>query len=323
MKRTKMFVSVIGGLLALSISANAADFTPIIYESEAPTIRLSVIGTYGTDIFDEDAAEIAAHDSKTQRLFVTNVADRTVDVLDISDPATPKLLFQIDVSKVTTPDGHPNSVAVRKGIVAVAVQVAVDEGGSTEPGAVAFFRADADADEGPLTVVPVGPQPDMLIFTPNGNKLLVANEGEPSEDYTVDPEGSISIIDITRDMAKFTVTTLGFSKFNDQKDELTASGVRIFGPGASVAQDLEPEYIAVSNNSKTAWVTLQENNALAVVDIKNDEVTDILPLGFKDHSFPPGDEFPPSIEADERGNGLDASNEDGNINITNWPVFGM
>lgn len=105
------------------------------------------------------------------------------------------------------------------------------------------------------------------------------------------------------------VTTAGFTTFNQQKDELVTEGVRIFGPNASVAQDLEPEYITVSEDSTTAWIALQENNALGLLDINSGEITDILPLGFKDHSI--------------IGNSLDVNDADAAINIANWPVFGM
>ncbi len=105
------------------------------------------------------------------------------------------------------------------------------------------------------------------------------------------------------------VETAGFTAFDDDIEALRAAGVRIFGPDASVAQDLEPEYVAIDADSTTAWVPLQENNAFAVVDLASATVTDILPLGFKDHSLP--------------GDGFDASNRDGKINIQNWPVKGM
>ncbi len=105
------------------------------------------------------------------------------------------------------------------------------------------------------------------------------------------------------------VTTADFKSFNAQREQLLTSGVRIFGPNASVAQDLEPEYIAISDDSKTAYVTLQENNALAVVDIASAKVNAIVPLGFKDHSKP--------------GNGLDFNDRDGKANIANAKVFGM
>ena len=132
----------------------------------------------------------------------------------------------------------------------------------------------------------------MVTFTPDGTMVVVANEGEPDNYCAVgagDPEGSISIIDVSNGAAAVTnadVETAGFKEFNADIDALRSAGVRIFGPNASVAQDLEPEYVAIDADSTTAWVSLQENNAFAVVDLASATVTDILPLGFKDHSLP-------------------------------------
>ena len=156
----------------------------------------------------------------------------------------------------------------------------------------------------------MGALPDMMTLTPNGEQLLVANEGQPRASYLFDPEGSIAIIDMTKGAAALTnadVTIAGFTAFN--APAAIDPRIRIFGPGASVAQDLEPEFIAVSHDSKTAWVTLQENNALAIVDLKAKAVTDLVALGFKNHSV--------------AGNGLDPSDQDGGIHIANWPVLGM
>jgi hypothetical protein len=155
----------------------------------------------------------------------------------------------------------------------------------------------------------IGSQPDMLTFTPDGQTVLVANEGEPSDDYQTDPEGSISIIDV-RNPAAPIVRTAGFAAFAGQEAALRSQGVRIYGPNADAARDFEPEYIAVSADSRTAWATLQENNALARIDVASAMVTDILPLGYKDHG-----------RAD---NELDTSDEDGVINLRSWPgVYGM
>ena len=260
-------------------------------------ISLAVIGTYETGIFDDSAAEIVAHDPATQRLFVTNSANRTIDILDISTPANPQRITDFSVG-----GGGPNSVAVRDGIVAVAVEADPQ----TNPGTVAFYDTNGTF----LNAVQVGALRDMLTFTPNGDRVLVANEGEP--DGGIDPVGSISIIDLrggVPGLSQSDVSTAGFMAFNADIDALRAAGVRIFTPGATVAEDLEPEYIAVSHNSRTAWVTLQENNALAVVDVRSATVTDIVPLGFKDHSV--------------AGQGLDPSDRDSGINIAPWPVFGM
>ena len=143
----------------------------------------------------------------------------------------------------------------------------------------------------------------------------MANEGEPNtyNDFgsetnglSIDPEGSITIIDLATGVATPTVATATFTAFNNVPLD---SSIRIFGPNATVAQDLEPESIAVSADSTTAYVTLQENNAMAVVDIASATVTQLVGLGFKDHSQP--------------GFGLDASDQDGANNIANWPLWGV
>lgn len=148
----------------------------------------------------------------------------------------------------------------------------------------------------------------MVTFTSDGSHLLVANEGEPNsynQPDSVDPEGSISVIAVsglnpTSSSLTRSVSTADFKSYNAQDAQLRNAGVRIFGPNASVAQDLEPEYITVSADSKTAYVTLQENNAIAIVDIASKTVTAIKPLGFKDHSL--------------AGMGMDVSDEDGGTN---------
>ncbi|MCB9099412.1 MAG: choice-of-anchor I family protein [Anaerolineales bacterium] len=239
----------------------------------AGEITLNLLGTYETGIFDGGAAEILAYDPETQRLFVVNAEDVSVDILNISDPTSPTRVNRIDAAEF---GGSANSVAVKDGLAAVAIEAETKQ----DPGQVVFLDTDGNL----LNSVEVGALPDMVTFTPDGQKVLVANEGEPNDDYTVDPEGSISIIDISGGAENATVVTADFTAFNDQLDSLTAAGVRIFGPDASVAQDLEPEYIAVSSDSATAYVTLQEANALAVVDLNGGSVTNIVPLGFKDYS---------------------------------------
>lgn len=244
-------------------------------EPTVESIELSVLGTYETGVYNEGAAEIPAYDPVTQRLFVVNANSATVDILDASDPNNLSLIQSIDIPALGPNFGAANSVAVKNGIVAVAVENANKQ----EAGSVVFF----DTDGNDLNQVAVGALPDMLTFSPDGTKVLVANEGEPNDDYTLDPEGSVSIIDISNGVANATVTTADFQAFNDRQDELIASGVRIFGPNATVAQDVEPEYITVSSDSTTAFISLQENNAIARLDIAAGEITDIFPLGYKDH----------------------------------------
>ncbi|MEM9882666.1 MAG: choice-of-anchor I family protein [Planctomycetota bacterium] len=276
----------------------------------AAQLGLTPIGSYGTGVFDESSAEIPAFDPLTDQLFVVN-ADRGVDILDLSDPFAPTLLG-------TIADPGVNSVAVSNGRLAVAVA----DDPATNPGRVEVFSTTAllaDPTAAALNTFNVGALPDMLTFTPDGTTILVANEGEPNNYNTpgsIDPVGSVSIIDLNTS----TVSTAGFSAFNTPGPNIDPE-VRVFGPGASVQQDLEPEYIAIDSTGSTAYVALQENNAVAVVDIATATVQEVRSLGFKDHRQ--------VVNAFGGNNPFDASNRDfpgnndGLINLANWPVFGM
>ena len=235
--------------------------------------QLNYLSTYRTGIFDEGAAEIAAFDPSTARIFFTNADENSVRIINITDPMNPVEVGSIDMSPY---GGGINSVDVANGIVAVAVEATE----ATDNGSIVFFDTDGQF----INDVTVGPLPDMLTFTNDGTKVLVANEGEPNDAYDIDPEGAISIIDISNGANSANVSTFSFKGFDDKKASLENKGVRIFGPNASVAEDLEPEYIAVTEDDAFAYVALQENNALAVIDIDNAAILDILPLGYKDHS---------------------------------------
>jgi hypothetical protein len=264
-------------------------------EPTPETIKLSVLGHYKTNIFAESAAEIPAYDAASKRLFVVNAQKGLVDVLDASKPEQPIHIAELSARDYLA-DSEVNSVAVQNGIVAIAVQAK----NKTDAGLVVFFNA---KDLSFMSKVAVGSLPDMLTFSPNGKTVLVANEAEPNDDYSIDPEGSVSIIDI-QDIKQPKASIADFRAWNSQKADLMSKGVRIFGPNATVAQDLEPEYITISGDSKTAWVTLQENNAIARIDIAQQKVTDIYPLGYKDHGV--------------MGNELDVSDRDSKIDIKTW-----
>jgi hypothetical protein len=214
-------------------------------------------------------AEISAFDPASDRFFVTSAAG--VTIVNAANPASLSIVRTIDFS--TAPFGFTNdvnSVAVRGGIVAVAVANAT----KTEPGRVFLLDTTGNL----LKTVTVGALPDMLTFTPDGKKIVVANEGERS--LTADAPGSVSIIDVSSGAAAATVTTAGFEAFNGKRDQLVKQGVRIFA-GKTVSDDVEPEYIAVAPNGKTAVVVLQEANAVATLDIAKGRITKIEPLGLK------------------------------------------
>lgn len=290
-------------MLAVGMAACNSDddqVSPAPVDPTPNTIELSKIGAYQSGIFAESAAEIPAYDAASKRLFVVNAQAGVLDVLDLSQPNQPVKIAEIQVHDIAE-GAEVNSVAVHNGIVAIAIQAAV----KTDPGYVALYQA---KDLSKLAHVQVGALPDMLTFSPDGQTLLVANEGEPSDDYQVDPEGSISVIQLSNLTAPV-VRTADFKAFNGQEAALRAQGVRIFGPNATAAQDFEPEYITVSQDGKTAWAALQENNALAKIDVVNAKVLAVYPLGFKDHGLD--------------GNGMDVSDADGvdgtgSIKIQTW-----
>ncbi len=276
---------------------------------------LTALGSYQTGLFGQGAMEIVAHDPETGLLLSVSALAAKVEILSLeqlirADGRSSNIkVGEIDLSAF---GGGVNSVTIKNSLAAVAIEA----NDKTDAGAVAVFRL-SDIENGSLApdsikVVTVGALPDMVTFTPDGQKILVANEGEPNADYSTDPEGSVSVIDLSSGLDRLDqsdVTTLGFSAFNSQLSMLQANGVRIFGPNATVAQDLEPEYIAVSPDGNQAMVTLQEANAVAILDLSGTpRITQIKSLGLKDHSL--------------SGNALDASDKDG-IDISEAPIFGM
>lgn len=258
---------------------------PATYK-EIASLNLGGLGT----------AEITTFDPLTKRLFaVNNGATNRIDVIDIANPAAAILIHSINLS---TYGGYVNSVDVSNGKLAAAIESANKQ----DPGKIVVFNTSTYAEE---KIITVGALPDMVVYSPDGKYILSANEGEPNAAYTNDPEGTVSIISVENN---YSVTTLNFASFASQLATLKTKGFRVFGPGNDIAKDVEPEYISVSSDSKTAWVTLQENNAIAVVDIASKTITKILPLGFKDYNT--------------AANAIDPSDKEGGINFNPWKVFG-
>ena len=295
-------VALLGGCTTTNTETNSA----------TSSIELSFLGRYESGVFDGSAAEIVAYDAKTHETFVVNANSGKVDVLSMKNPTSPNKIKTLDVSKdvadlmgITL--GAANSVSVHNGIMAVAIEAKPKQ----DMGYIAFYKVD---DHAFITAVKVGALPDMVTFTHDGKQVVVANEGEPNDEYTIDPEGSVSIITIPNDITKLSqkdVTEVSFRDFNNggsRADERPA-GLRIFGPNASVAQDLEPEYITVSKDNRYAFVSLQENNGIAKIDLSKKSVNTIWALGVKDYN--------------KTGNELDVSDKDKTIQLQNWPVLGM
>ena len=293
----KVTISLLAALFIMAScnnDDNANNEEPEVVVNENPA-TFKEIGSI--TIGGEAAAEISAYCEKTKRLFtVNNSGVNQIDVIDITDPTKPAKIGKIDLAAY---EGAANSVSVFDGKLAVALESTVNKQGN---GKVAVFNT---SDYSLIKQVTVGALPDMITFSPDGKFIMTANEGEPNTDYSLDPNGTISIIET----ATYTVTTLDFSSFSSQAATLAKDGFRISKYAKSFAQDIEPEYITISDDSKTAWVTLQENNGVAKVDLTSKTITAIYPLGLKDYNT-----------AD---NAIDVSDKDDKIAFNPWKVKGL
>lgn len=268
-------------------------------QAPVPTqsIELEYVRSFDPSGTNSSTCEIVVYDATSKKLFTTSAVAGFLDVIDFSDPTEPVVEESIDMNSY----GGVTSVAVKNGVVAVASPNTLEH----LDGSVVFFTTEGTF----IKQVTVGALPDNISFTPDGTKVLTANEGQPNSDYSIDPEGSVSIIDITGGVANLTqnnVTTLLFTPFNAQETALMASGVRKLKPSSTLSQDLEPEYITTAADSQKAWVTLQENNAIAEINLVDKTITSVWALGTKDHSLV--------------GNGFDISDNNNEVLIANWPI---
>ncbi|MGF1823229.1 choice-of-anchor I family protein [Vibrio splendidus] len=264
--------------------------------SNAEVTGISLVGRAITDApFDTSAAEIVSYDSCTDKLYVVNAKAKKVDVLSMDADSAPTSEGSIDLQSAAAASGitigAANSVSTHQGLVAVAIENADKQ----QNGIIALYRSDTLE---LITTYTAGALPDMVSFSKDGHYIASANEGEPNADYSIDPEGSVTLVDLTNGPLQAKVTQIDFKVFNQGQPrhvELTDK-VRISAPNATVAQDLEPEYLTFADNGKL-YVALQENNALAAIDVATAQVDAILGLGGK-----PWDSAQ-----------LDASNKDKNI----------
>ncbi len=317
----------ISGLTALSVvsltalapvglmpatAANPDYFTS--HSAPGAEVELSVLGSHRADIFDAGAAEIVAHYAAKQQTLVVNAEAGTVQVLDSSAPEKPTAVTELKTAGMSSADGASvpagavaNSVAVRAdGLAAVALEAPT----KTDDGWVGFFDLSGDEPK-PLGAVRAGALPDSVVFDDEGTHAVIANEGEPAEDYSVDPEGSVSVVALPEAVQAPRQEDVKTADFRAFEGDALPEGVRVFGgredagtgtPKHPVSENLEPEYSTVIGGK--AYVTLQEANAIAVVDLASATTEKLMPLGTQDVSEVP----------------FDVSNKDDKINRANWPV---
>jgi DNA-binding beta-propeller fold protein YncE len=265
-------------------------------------------------LYVTNGGTIVAFDPSTGRAYVLNTIGNTIDIVSISASGVVNLVSSIDL---TTLDGFggANSVAIKNGILAVAY--ASDLPGAD--GSVALF----DANGALINTVEVGTGPDQVVFTADGLKLLVANEGEPvtitlpgGGSQLINPEGSVSIIDLRRRGKR-----CGFHHDCVRPARRFRGDAEAGRRRAVDRPDGLGGHRARVHHGVAGWharyVTLQEVNAVAVIDLTDPAATKplaILPLGGVDHNL--------------AGNKFDASDRDGPsngpaINLRNADVISL
>ena len=242
-------------------------------------------------------AEISAFMPAKKVLFVVGEG-KIVEVVDMKNPGLPKKIAE------TAIPGNASSVTVHGDVVAVSLL----EDEEWKDGQVQVMRYTDSLEV--LGLYKVCSQPDMIKFTPDGKALLVACEGSPSTDFSEDPEGGVAILSV-KDASKpesWAEAALDVVRF-DKLDTAALKKAGVRSPGVKgFVRSLEPDYITVSDDSKWAWVSLQENNAIAKLDVPAKKIAKVFPLGYVDHSKP--------------GFALDAVSN-GQIEIKNYPLRGL
>jgi 2',3'-cyclic-nucleotide 2'-phosphodiesterase (5'-nucleotidase family) len=284
------------------------DSVPVVYPA-SNTLTSTVKGSIALA-----GAEIPAFDPLSDRAFASSGVG--IQVVNLANPAAPVFISTITPSTLGVPaivSNDISSVAVRKGSGSnpSVLAAAIINNPKTSAGHVVFLNAATGALIGHATV---GIVPDHIAWTPDGSKLLVCNEGElPLPKVTIEvavpdaAQGTVSIIAVDAAGLPGTVQTADFTAFNSQTAALKAAGVRFFDDGVP-STDFEPEYLAISPDGTKAMVTLQEANAVAVLDIASATFTSVAPLGKKNFS---------TLRAD-------FSDADGMKNPrTGQPVFGL
>ena len=301
---------------------NGVDGTPGIVgengidgSSIPKSLNVEVVGRFATGVYGKSAAEIVQFHKKSNSAFAINGDANQIEVISltnlsstaVSQPVSDESLTataftfpnNVNVKTNTGADknialGGVNSIAIHDDLLAIAIAADTKQ----DNGAVLFYTLNALGEGTFISAVEVGALPDMVTFTHDGKKALVANEGEPNSDYSNDPEGSVSVITIdnvtpAEVASNINLTTdIVFSDDNLSAEDydsdekrmvlLKAAGVKFAGPtGNTVAKDLEPEYITVAANNDFAYVSLQENNAIGIINLE-DLTIEVKALGYKD-----------------------------------------
>ncbi len=273
-------------LVGSTVNAGAEQFGQM---NEA-TLVFEKLGGYtsGMSCLDGGVTEILSYDYVNHKAWVVNGMAGTLEILDLSELDKDSTVTSVSIDIGTMAEeaaddfsyGDMTSVSINSeaGIAAVALQHSEYD----KNGYVALLSVEGEL----LAMLESGCQPDMVTFTPDGSRILVANEGEPRNGYgdnVTDPCGSVTVIEVNySSLSDSSCTNVDFTAFDNHRDELVESGI-LFVKDTLPSVDFEPEYIAADNSK--AYITLQESNAIAVLDLESLSYDGVYPLGFKDLSL--------------------------------------
>lgn len=307
MKKTK----ILTGLLTLSMISSTAMTTLNAQDNRSSfNNTMHEIANYNTNAGadgDGGVAEIVKYNKYNQTMYLVSGKTQSVHIVNLNNvnsnsnttlEATKTVTLESiginDAGDITSVDVSPDGKEIA---------IAIQHKDYDKNGYIARFDANGQL----INIHEAGIQPDMITYSPDGSLILTANEGEPRQGYeagTVDPKGSITALDTNTNQSY----DIDFTAFDsaESRAALVADNV-IIKKDTAPSVDFEPEYITISNDSLTAYVTLQEANSIATIDLTTKQVTRVDSLGFKDYSS--GD------------NKVDLYKKDDAINITNTDEF--
>ncbi|MEG0453575.1 MAG: choice-of-anchor I family protein, partial [Coprobacillus sp.] len=258
------------------------------FENASSLLTVEQSARYNSGITNADGGvtEIIDYNHDTGWAYVVNGKTGYLTAIAIKDIEKKNKIdlldgYDIDIKSMVNVSsfvyGDMTSVAVSRDGKTLAVAIQAEA--TNDNGRVALLNCNKDGTLTLKKIVEVGVQPDMVVFTKDDKQILTANEGEPRDGYNgaVDPKGSISVINTTTQEVK----NLDFTKFDSQRDELVDKGI-VLKKNTLPSTDFEPEYIAVSDTK--AYITLQEANAIAILDLETLTIENINSVGFEDYS---------------------------------------
>ena len=289
-KRAASLALGLGLALQLGTAASAQGVPTGGYENGTAALNLTQIARYSAGQYNVDGGvmEIVAYNQATEWAYAINGQSGKLAAIPLAGLTAGAHVeeltgTEIDVKALVEAEdstfqyGDMTSVAISPDSTTLAA--ALQAHGSNDAGRVALFTCEEDGSLTLEALVETGAQPDMVTFAGDG-VVLTADEGEPREGYgenIADPKGSVTVVDVEAQES----TVVDFSAFDSQRDQLAEDGI-VLKKGSAPSVDLEPEYIAVSGGK--AYVTLQENNAIAVLDIESQAFEGVYSAGFEDHS---------------------------------------